>query len=263
MQKSSFFLLLLAILSLAACKNQGGEATRKQEDQEAKKLLQGIWLYEDGETAFMANGDSIFFPDTTSLPVQFWIANDSIYLKGNHVCHSKITAQAAHLFKIANPSGDEIKVTKTSNNALRADFLQARPYALNTFRTFDSDTVVSNDMGFFDTRIHVETTSDQVIRSSYNGQGIEVDNMYLDNVARITTYNHGKLVYSHDFRKAEFSELVPADFLEKCILRGITFSHAAGDALYYDVSIGIPDASTTYVIALRINSKGKVEKKLK
>ena len=236
MQKSSFFLLLLAILSLAACKNQGGEATRKQEDQEAKKLLQGIWLYEDGETAFMANGDSIFFPDTTSLPVQFWIAN---------------------------PSGDEIKVTKTSNNALRADFLQARPYALNTFRTFDSDTVVSNDMGFFDTRIHVETTSDQVIRSSYNGQGIEVDNMYLDNVARITTYNHGKLVYSHDFRKAEFSELVPADFLEKCILRGITFSHAAGDALYYDVSIGIPDASTTYVIALRINSKGKVEKKLK
>lgn len=97
MQKSSFFLLLLAILSLAACKNQGGEATRKQEDQEAKKLLQGIWLYEDGETAFMANGDSIFFPDTTSLPVQFWIANDSIYLKGNHVCHYKITAQAAHL----------------------------------------------------------------------------------------------------------------------------------------------------------------------
>ena len=82
--------------------------------------MQGIWLYEDGETAFMANGDSIFFPDTTSLPVQFWIANDSIYLKGNHVCHYKITAQAAHLFKIANPSGDEIKVTKTSNNALRA-----------------------------------------------------------------------------------------------------------------------------------------------
>ena len=71
MQKSSFFLLLLAILSLAACKNQGGEATRKQEDQEAKKLLQGIWLYEDGETAFMANGDSIFFPDTTSCPSSF------------------------------------------------------------------------------------------------------------------------------------------------------------------------------------------------
>lgn len=263
MLKSRTFLLLLLFLSLMGCKNRGGEETMRQEDLEAKKMLQGIWLFDDGETAFMAKGDSIFYPDTTSLPVKFWIANDSLYLKGNHTCHYQVTAQAAHLFKIANPSGDEVKFVKGGKNTSHADFLQARPYALNTFRTFDSDTVVSNDMGFFDTRIHVETTSDQVIRSTYNDQGIEVDNMYLDNVARVTTYNHGKLVYSHDFRKAEFSQQVPADFLSKCILRGITFSHAAGDALYYDVSIGIPDASTTYVIGLRINSKGNVEKKLK
>lgn len=263
MLKSHFLLLLCAILSFVACNERRGDGIMKQEDLEAKKLLQGIWIYEDGETAFMAKGDSIFFPDTTSLPVQFWLAGDSIYLKGNHICHYKIIAQAAHLFKIANPSGDQIKFTRSNNKALRTDFLHTRPYALNTFRTFDSDTVVSNDMGFFEARIHVETTSDQVIRSTYNDQGIEVDNMYLDNVARITILNHGALVFSHDFRKAEFSQLVPADFLEKCILRGITFSHAAGDALYYDVSIGMPDASTTYVIALRINSKGKIEKKLK
>lgn len=263
MLKSRILLFTLLLFSLISCKERSGEETMQQENMEAKKLLQGIWLYDDGETAFMTKGDSIYYPDTTSLPAKFWIANDSLYIKGNHVCHYKITAQAAHLFKIANPSGDEIKFVKTNNKVLRADFSQARPYALNTFRTFDSDTTVSNDMGFFDTRIHVETTSDRVIRSTYNDQGIEVDNMYLDNVARITTLNHGNLVYSHDFRKAEFSQQVPADFLSKCILRGITFSHAAGDALYYDVSIGIPDAETTYVIALRINSKGKVEKKLK
>lgn len=263
MGKSRFCLLLCVFLSLVACKDRTSDEAMRQEDLKAKKMLQGIWFFDDGETAFMAKGDSIFFPDTTSLPVKFWIAHDSLYLKGNHVCHYQVTAQADHLFKIANPSGDEVKFVKGGNNVARADFMQARPYALNTFRTFDSDTVVSNDMGFFDTRIHVETTSDQVIRSTYNDQGIEVDNMYLDNVARITTLNHDKLVYSHDFRKAEFSQLVPAEFLEKCILRGITFSHAAGDALYYDVSIGIPDASTTYVIELRINSKGKVTKKLK
>ena len=62
MQKSSFFLLLLAILSLAACKNQGGEATRKQEDQEAKKLLQGIWLMRMARRLLATNGDSIFLP---------------------------------------------------------------------------------------------------------------------------------------------------------------------------------------------------------
>lgn len=263
MSYSRLFFLSLGLLSLFACKRQEGEESKHNEDPQAKKMLQGIWLLDDGEAAFMAKGDSIFYPDTTSLPVKFWVANDSIYLQGNHTNHYKITSQSAHQLKLANPSGDEVRFVKSTNHALEAEFERTRPYALNTFRTYDADTIVSNDMGYFDTHIHVETTSDQVVRSTYNDQGIEVDNMYLDNVARITTYNHGKLVYSHDFRKAEFAQFVPADFLSRCILRGVAFSHAAGDALYYDVSIGLPDAFTTYVIELRINSKGQLSKKLK
>ena len=51
--------------------------------------------------------------------------------------------------------------------------------------------------------------------------------------------------------------------LEKSILRKLYFTHADDKALYYDVIIGIPDASTSYVIELRITPDGKITKKLR
>lgn len=42
----------------------------------------------------------------------------------------------------------------------------------------------------------------------------------------------------------------------------MSFSHADEGALYYDVMIGIPDASTTYAIELRLGNDGKITKRL-
>ena len=42
-----------------------------------------------------------------------------------------------------------------------------------------TDTVVRTSMGYFESKITVKTTSDRVIKSTYNENGIEVDNAYL------------------------------------------------------------------------------------
>ena len=64
----------------------------------------------------------------------------------------------------------------------------------------------------------MQTTSDKVVKSTYNDNGVEVDNMYLDNVAALRLYNHGTPVFAHDFRKQEFQSLIPKDFLSRSIL---------------------------------------------
>ncbi len=262
--KRGFILSLGALglgLLIAGCQN--APASQSDEDTQAKKLLQGYWTLDDGEAVWEVRGDSIYYPDATSLPVRFWVVNDSLYLEGSHINSYKIMKQADHLLRFCNQSGDEVKLVKGNSKQLRAQFGQPKTYAINTFNTYDADTTVNNDMGYFDSKIHAETTSDPIIKSEYNDQGVEVDNRYLDNMVRVTITNHGTITYQHDFRKAEFSEYIPSQYFAKCMLRGITFSHTSKDALYYDVSIGIPDASTTYCIELRINSNGKVDKRLK
>ena len=96
-----------------------------------------------------------------------------------------------------------------------------------------------------------------------NDNGVEVDNIYLDNVASLRLYNHGTPVFAHDFRKQEFQSLIPKSFLSRSILRKMYFTHADAKALYYYVIIGIPDAATTYVIELRVTPDGRMSKKLK
>ena len=65
---------------MASCRHHDSGYSLRHQDQDAKQMLQGIWIDdEEGTPAFMAKGDSILFPDTTSLPMRFWIYKDILY----------------------------------------------------------------------------------------------------------------------------------------------------------------------------------------
>ena len=255
--------ILVALSALSACRNRDAGYQMSHEDKQAKEMMQGIWTNgESSDPAMLAKGDSIFYPDSASMPVRFWIYQDTLYLQGQHINGYKITKQAPHLLKFLNQNGDEVRLVKSGDKTLLT-FFNYHVYAMKTFDEQSQDTIVRTDLGYFQSKVHVETTSDQVIKSTYNDDGVEVDNMYLDNVALVNLLNHDKLVFSHNFRKQEFQSLISKDFLGKSILRKLYFTHADDKALYYDVIIGIPDASTSYVIELRITPDGKITKKLR
>lgn len=263
MKKSLLYGFLAVVLAMGCSPKEGG-TTEDRQDRQAKQLLQGIWVTDDGqEPAMFVRGDSIFYPDTSSLPVRFWIYGDSIYLQGSNVRHYRITKQAPHLFKLLNQNGDEVKLVKSEDRSLIPNFFQSRPYAMNLTRVERNDTSVVVDGIDYDCKLFVEPTSDRVVKSSYNGDGIEVDNMYLDNVAHLRVFVSGTQVLAHDFRKAEFSRYVPKDFLASSILRDVAFTHATTEAVFFDATIGIPDATTCYVVELKIDRAGKLTKRLK
>ncbi|MFC2475292.1 MAG: DUF4738 domain-containing protein, partial [Prevotella sp.] len=82
------FVAIMVILvagQFSSCqrKHSSGKEEAVQEDSVAKQMLQGIWVDEDGQdVAFKAQGDSIFYPDTTSQPVRFQIFGDTLVLHG-------------------------------------------------------------------------------------------------------------------------------------------------------------------------------------
>lgn len=252
------------VLAFTACGGSGTEYARAHQDQKAKDMLQGVWINaEDGNPAIMAEGDTILYADTSSLPVQFWIYQDSLYLQGHALSRYLITKQAEHVFRFVNQGGDEVKLVKRDERVLGRFFHQYRPYALNIFRTLDCDTVGVGGGINYACKIHIEPTSDRLIASSFNNEGIEVENMYLDNDARLDVHVGAKNIYSHHFRKQEFSSMVPPEFMEKSILRDIQYNHADTAAVYFDAIIGIPDASSAYVVELKVTKDGKLTKRLR
>ena len=255
--------VLTSLLIFSACRNRGADYQKTHEDKQAKEMLQGLWTNGDsGDPAALVKGDSIFYPDSASMPVRFWVYQDTLYLQGQNVNGYKIEKQAPHVFKFINQNGEEVKLVKSGDKALYPSF-SYHVYAMNTFDEQTQDTTIRTDLGYFQSKVHVQTTSDKVIKSTYNDNGVEVDNMYLDNVASLRLLNHGTPVFAHDFRKQEFQPLIAKDFLNKSILRKLYFTHADAKALYYDALIGIPDASTTYVVELRITPNGRMSKKLR
>lgn len=263
MKQKLFVCILTLLVLLTACHNRGADYQQQHEDKQAKEMLQGLWTNgENSDPAMLVKGDSIFYPDSASMPVRFWIYQDTIYLQGQSIHGYKIEKQAAHLLKFANQNGDEVKLIKSNDKALYSAF-NYHVYAMNTFLEQSQDTVIRTDLGYFQSKVHVQTTSDKVVKSTYNDNGVEVDNIYLDNVASLRLYNHGTPVFAHDFRKQEFQSLIPKTFLSRSILRKMYFTHADAKALYYYVIIGIPDAATTYVIELRVTPDGRMSKKLK
>lgn len=263
MKQKLFVCILTLLVLLTACHNRGADYQQQHEDKQAKEMLQGLWTNgENSDPAMLVKGDSIFYPDSASMPVRFWIYQDTIYLQGQNIHGYKIEKQAAHLLKFANQNGDEVKLIKSNDKTLYSAF-NYHVYAMNTFLEQSQDTVIRTDLGYFQSKVHVQTTSDKVVKSTYNDNGVEVDNIYLDNVASLRLYNHGTPVFAHDFRKQEFQSLIPKTFLSGSILRKMYFTHADAKALYYYVVIGIPDADTTYVIELRVTPDGRMSKKLK
>ena len=69
--------LMLAVL--IGCGQSGGSAGLVPESKEAKQLLQGVWSDEETEVPiFQMRGDSVYYPDSTSMPAFFRVYDDTL-----------------------------------------------------------------------------------------------------------------------------------------------------------------------------------------
>ncbi len=257
--KVTIFLLLLSIF--AGCHRKS--ETRVVEDQAAKQMMQGLWIDDDSQTpVFKAVGDTIFYPDSTSLPSHFWINADTLFMQNQRLVKYKIVKQAEHLLIFINSTGDEIKLVKTSEKDFESQFGTGKPVVINLNQKIKRDTVVNNSVFNYHLYTQINPGHNKVVKQTYNDEGVEVDNAYWDNSINITIYRGAVRVFSHNFHKEEFRKLVPSTFLQEAVLSDILFDHVEKEAVFYTAILGIPDESTSYLITLRIGFNGHVTKKI-
>lgn len=252
---------LLVVLTLFGCKDNASDKANKQsEDRTAKKMLQGIWVNSDEEdVAFMAKGDTIFYPDTTSQPVYFRIVNDTLVLHGTDDVKYPIVKQAPHLFIFKNQVGDRVRLTKSNSPTDNFLFNMRRPQALNQNKLIKRDSVVTYMNKRYHWYVQVNPTTYKVVKPTYNGDGVEVDNVYHDNIIHISVFAKAQLLFSHDFRKKDFKRVVPANILNQSILSDMTYDGADVQGIHFNASICIPDNRLiSYIVEVVIPYSGKM-----
>lgn len=256
--------LLVGSLFMACNSNSKQTITEKQEDLKAKEMLQGIWINdEDGSVAFRAKGDSIFYPDSVSVPVAFKIIDDSIAFIGTSTTKYAIKRQAEHLFEFTNTNNELVRLVKSDNPEDVYAFENKPAVTLNQGTLIKNDTVVSMGQDKYHSYIQINPTTYKVIKPNYNDEGVEVSNVYYDNIIHLSVFKGNNKVFSKDFYKQDFSHYVPAKFLEESILNEISLLYADTQGIHYKAVLGMPDSPLNYVIEMVLTSKGQLKMHIK
>lgn len=248
----------IGLMALGACRNRNAQSMSvSSEDLKAKQMLQGVWVNEDEEdVAFRAKGDSIFYPDTTSQPVSFQVFNDTLVLHGANDVKYLIVKLSKHLFIFKNQNGELVRLTLSTDKADLMAFDTRRPQTLNQNQLIKRDTIVTFDGGKYHSYVQVNPTTFKVIRTSYNDEGVEVDNVYYDNIIHISVFKGAQKLFSRDFRKTDFRSKVPADFLNQSVLSDMLLTHIDAAGLHYHTHICMPDSPSSYIVEVVISYDG-------
>ena len=249
-----------SLLLLAGCKGKVSEKAPFRENVAAKKMLQGIWLNDDeDDVAFRVKGDTVYYPDSTSVPTYFYILDDTLVMRGGNEMKYPIVKQGDQLLIFKNPNGDVVKLVKTGDRSYLRQFLHERPLVLNQNVRVRRDTVVGYGEERYHLYMQVSPTTFKVYKNTYNDDGVEVDNVYYDNIVNINVYHGAAKVFSRDFRKKDFQSEVPSSFLHQAILSDVVFSRVDKDGIHFMAILAMPDSSLNYQVDVTISFAGKMK----
>ena len=251
------FTISLLMVVLVAC-NQNNSSVLP-EDKEAKAMLQGVWVDEEsGDVSFKVNGDTIYYSDATSMPAYFRIYEDSLYL-GSGTAYG-IVKQTEHLFWFNNQNGDLLKLQKSDGTEDEQE--QGAPSVLTYTHQVKIDSVVSYNGNRYHWYIAINPTKYKVTKRSYNEDGLEVENVYYDNIMHISVFQDARKIYSSDLRKQQYEGIVPAAFLDEAIMANMEFSHIDAAGLHFNATLCVPDGATCYIVESTISYTGVSSMKL-
>ena len=255
--------ILIVTVLLTGCSRQqsGSVVTEEKESREAKAMLQGVWVdQESGDVSFSVRGDTIYYADSTSMPAYFKIIGDSLaFASGTKY---GIEKQTEHLFWFRNQNGDIIKLEKTDDQDAKAEFTHDTPKIMTYTHQVKTDSVVSYNGERYHWYIAINPTKYKVVNRTYNDDGVEVENVYYDNIMHISVFKGGQQLYSSDFRKQQYGNIVPSKFLTEAIFANMEYSHADAAGLHFNATLCIPDRASCYLVETLISYKGQMTMKM-
>lgn len=250
-------LFVLAATVSCSSKTEQTADGGQQPDSVAMREMEGQWMNDDdGVPSFRIVGDSVFFPYDASAPLRFAVIGDTIVMYGANTVKYPIVERTASTLKFLNPTGETVTLTKSEDaDADTLLFVDDAETVINQGQTIKRDTVVFVNSGRFHCYMQVNPTTHKVVKSMLNDEGVEVDNIYYDNSVYLAVFEGRKKLYSHEFKKADFAELIPENMVGETILSDITLDKTTRTSIVFNAYLAIPDNPTSYIVNITIGLK--------
>lgn len=259
-------IVIVSILTLcASCGSKSKDTNATiDEDKEAKHELQGVWINEEeGDVTFRMEGDSVYFPEESVAPMYFRVNGDTLIMTGANTTKYFVKTLTANLLIFINQTGESIRLVKNNDPSYLQAFEKDSLIELNQGRLIKRDTIVYYNSEKYHCYVQVNPTSYKVYKSSYNDDGMEVDNVYYDNILHISVFKDANRIYSSNVVKKEFYKQVEKEFLDQSVLSDMTFDSIDKEGIHYFVLLGIPNSSSNFMIEYVITYNGKVIRRIK
>lgn len=255
----NIFFVFMFVLFVASCNNSNKQHVMPKEDTKAKSMLEGIWLDADeNNIAFKVKGDTVYYPDSTSQAVRFKIIRDTMILLGNSISKYPIIKQSPHIFEFKNQNGDIIRLVKSDDPNDSLQFIRRFPVTLNQKVTIKRDTIVSFSDRKYHCYVQINPTTYKVYRTSYNDEGLEVENIYYDNIIHVSIFSGPAKIFSKDFKKDDFKGAVPGNMLKQSVLSDIKLMGMDNFGFHYHTQLAIPDSPSSFIVKLTVSYTGKI-----
>jgi hypothetical protein len=259
--KSPVVLLLLTLSVLVGCSQRGSHAEKPEESLQAKQLLQGVWSDESSESVvFQMKGDSVYYPDSTSMPAYFRVYGDTLYIGKSSRYH--IEKQTEHVLWFMGQDGEVVKLKKGDEAESEELIVKSQPQILTLNEVMKRDTVVMFNGNRYHLYIAVNPTRYKVVRHTLNDDGLDVENVYYDNIIHLSIFQGSRQLFSSDFRRKQYNSLVAERFLEQAILNNMEYSYADEKGFHLNVSLCQPGDASCYLVEHVVSYDGKLTTKL-
>jgi hypothetical protein len=252
---------LLLPLLLVACSQKQKPVDEQEESQEAKRLLQGVWIDEETETAvFQMKGDSVFYADSTSMPARFRVVGDTLYIGSEGRYY--IEKQTEHVLWFKSQTGETVKCIKNEDEELGQTFDKSKPQILTLTEVLKRDTVVFYEGERYHLYVAVNPTKYKVSIQTVNEDGLDVTNVYYDNIIHLSIFRGSTQLFSRNFHKKDYVQRVPQRFLEQSVLNNMEYNKIDARGFHFNVSLCVPDEASCYLVDQVVSFQGKLSSQL-
>ena len=254
-----FSKVLICISLMSSCSGQPQKKEEmEKEDLIAKEWLQGTWIDDMTETPlFTAKGDTIYYIDEPAAPVAFKIIEDTLKTYGRKVSNYHIKKQGKSFIWIQSFMGDILQLSKAENSQDSLWIPRQTPKE-KTDNVISKDNVVHYNNQRFRGYVYINPTNIKVHQPEITEEGLEIENIYYDNIIHICVYEGKNKLFGRDMKKQDFESLIPAEYYQRAILSDMEFGGVNAKGYQYQATLCIPNSASCYLINISITKAGDI-----
>ncbi len=258
MNRLCTFIACISLLTACSSQPKSQQQEELKEDLRAKELLQGTWVDDMTDTPLLRiKGDSLYYIDESVHPAAFKIISDSLKVYGQQTISYHIKKQGEYVFWIESVMGNILQLSKAENEI--DSLLSARPIEVSSEpvrEVIQKDHVVHFNNTRYHGYVYINPTDIKVIQPKITEEGLEIEDVYYDNIIHICVYEGKKSLFARDMKKQDFEPLIPAEYFKRAILNDMEFLGVNAKGYQYQATLCVPNSASCYLINISITKDG-------